>query len=1043
MRIRLRKLLKICGFVACGAVLVLAGAVVLVLIDKPLVKNIVQKYVARKAGISLTVGKLDYRLFPLRIEATSVKASYATSIFTVSIAAGRVEVHGDLKKLLKGERPAFESVEAEIAEIRLDQKEISPEPIDFRGIILETSDILGYSTRWAMRCGRLIVLLPSQDIRADNLGLAVSKSERGGTYEVKLECESCGGAMNNGSLAFGGGLRAGGTVSLGRTLGFDLSLALAKPQISSAGRTAAVGNLTVVVEGAWQSDSGRFSLSNLALDIPGLANLKGTLAADPRGNPPLVAEAQVWTENLESLATLVKPFLPPELRAVRVQGKAGLEGKYSLPSGQGRVPGTFTASMEMDRVRWEYNGASFPFRGEVSGTLRAAGSLTDPRGSGDIRLSLGKLSAHRACVLESSAHLRFKGSKTSAELSILSGSLRGISLPVSSQRNIEFQEIGLGGNVGARFGRDKAVQANIEARLPKLAPIRLAIVFGLAPLWTRQAGLVSRGQSISAIRGLLSPFLPAKLGPWNFDGTVDFTVDTDSGSPGQGPLAFSGEVSLSRGKFNDPDFIVAGDNIQSLVRVRGSYDLTTGGLTWTGTMDLPRGESLWKRLYISWNKFPLGAEIAGRYDRAAGSLEDLAVKVNARSLGEVRAAGRLGLVAPMAFDLHAGARLSLEAASSLLSGAGPSPQGGPQIRGEAAGDFDVRNARGGLSLSGRLTLGDVSIDNPASGVSIRGLDAEIPVDLSLAETPGAEPAPVQSAQGTIRVAEVKTPAMTLQPPPLAISCRRNACEIAPFSLDVFGGRLEFGRISLSIRPAPLSLAGEASLKLPDLDISRLPFVSAKFPLTGRARADFPTLAITQKKIQASGQAEAEIFGGRVIVRNLSLVDPFSADREISCDVDLLDLDLKKITDLVPFGEVTGIIRGEVRNLVIAYGQPEQFNLSLESVKRKGVAQTFSLKAVNSLTVIAAGQGATEGSGSFWLRFIRGFRYEKIGILSTLKNDTFTIDGTIRENGMEYLVKRPRLFGISVINRMPGKTIGFKDMMSRLNRVGQSSPPVIK
>jgi hypothetical protein len=93
-------------------------------------------------------------------------------------------------------------------------------------------------------------------------------------------------------------------------------------------------------------------------------------------------------------------------------------------------------------------------------------------------------------------------------------------------------------------------------------------------------------------------------------------------------------------------------------------------------------------------------------------------------------------------------------------------------------------------------------------------------------------------------------------------------------------------------------------------------------------------------------------------------------------------------------------------------------------------------------VITSGQQATAGPGSFWLRFIRGFRYERIGISSALKNDNFTIDGTIHENGVEYLVKRPRLFGISVINRDPGKTIGFKDMVSRLERVGQSSPPVI-
>ena len=147
--------------------------------------------------------------------------------------------------------------------------------------------------------------------------------------------------------------------------------------------------------------------------------------------------------------------------------------------------------------------------------------------------------------------------------------------------------------------------------------------------------------------------------------------------------------------------------------------------------------------------------------------------------------------------------------------------------------------------------------------------------------------------------------------------------------------------------------------------------------------------------------------------------------------------MKKLTDEVPFGEVTGIVSGEIRDLVITYGQPESFNFRIESVPRKGVPQTFSLKAVDNLTVLSSGQQASGGTRRFWMSFIRGFRYQKLGIVSTLHNDTFTLNGTIHEGGTEYLVKKPALFGISVVNREPGKSISFKEMTSRLKRVGQS------
>jgi hypothetical protein len=249
-------------------------------------------------------------------------------------------------------------------------------------------------------------------------------------------------------------------------------------------------------------------------------------------------------------------------------------------------------------------------------------------------------------------------------------------------------------------------------------------------------------------------------------------------------------------------------------------------------------------------------------------------------------------------------------------------------------------------------------------------------------------------------------------------------------------------MTLAVDPRSGAFQGRAALGLSNLDLSHLPIASPEFPLTGKARLEFSQLDISPASIAAVGRGEIDIFGGRVVLRNFAVADPFSRSRAISFDVDLLDLDLKKITDVVPFGEVTGILRGEIRDLTLSYGQPERFSLNVESVKKKGVPQTFSLKAVDNLTVISSGEQASMGSNQFWMRFIRGFRYAKIGIVSTLKNDTFTLNGTIKENGVEYLVKKPALFGINIINRMPKKHISFKEMMNRLSRVGQSDKPKV-
>ncbi|OGD21271.1 MAG: hypothetical protein A2W03_09640 [Candidatus Aminicenantes bacterium RBG_16_63_16] len=1043
MKRGLKKLLKTCAYVAGGAVLLIAAAVIIVVFDKPLVKKAVQSLVAKKTGLALTIGRLDYRLFPLSVEASSLKVSYATPVYSLEINAGRAGLKGDFMKLLRGDMPALETIDADIAEIRINQVKISPEAIDLQALNLQIAKVLNYSRQATLRCSRTVALLLSQDFRLDNTSLTIIRGRAGGAFDVSLSCENIAGAMSRGMTSFGSGLKADGELNLGRTTGFNLRLALAKPRIDVAGKAAAVDELNIYLQGAWQPDKMFFQVPNLAVDVPGLASLNGNLNLGAGEIPSFEAGVKASLTDLESLGLAADPFLPAALRSVRLRGKADLEAKYALSPGPKGRPAALSARLETPGIAWEYKNRDLPLHGKLSGTLEAKGPPADPRLSGDVRLESGSLSGMGASAQNAWARLRFAGSKSAAKIAVASAALNGVTISVSGRPTFVFDKIDVSGNAAVRLDGDPSVAADLETRFPGFAPIRLTGRFGPAPWRLNHASLESAGQQISALRGLLAAFLPPEIAPWDAGGTVAVSLKVDGAGHSKGQLGLQADIALSGGKFNDPNFTVASDGLRAQMRLQGDYRPASRELGGTATIEFLQGESLWKHFYISWDKSPLKAEISGRYAPPARTLEGLSAKVTVSGLGELRAAGRLGLAAPLAFSLQTSSQFALEPAVGLLSEAGSSRQGRAQVGGQVSSEFVIIKTGTGLSLKGELKLGDVSLVSPSSGFSIPGLSAELPLDLAFGAPPAPAPAEARGATGTVRIGEIRTSRLTFQVPPLIITSLTNAYEIAPFAIDFFGGRLEVGKTSLAVKSGPFPLQGASSLKLSEIDLSRLPFLLPGSPPAGKARADFPDLEITLSMVRASGQAEADIFGGQVIVTDLAVADPFAADRRISCDIGIRDFDLKKITDLVPFGEVTGFIRGEVRDLVIAYGQPERFTLTLESVKRKGVARTFSLRAVNSLTVIASGQRTAPGTGSFWLRFIKGFRYDKIGIRSTLRNDTFTIEGTIKDSGVEYLVKRPPLFGISVINRDPGKTIGFKEMMSRLRRVGQSGAPDVK
>ena len=99
-----------------------------------------------------------------------------------------------------------------------------------------------------------------------------------------------------------------------------------------------------------------------------------------------------------------------------------------------------------------------------------------------------------------------------------------------------------------------------------------------------------------------------------------------------------------------------------------------------------------------------------------------------------------------------------------------------------------------------------------------------------------------------------------------------------------------------------------------------------------------------------------------------------------------------------------------------------------------MAQRISLKAVNSLTVLGTGSGLTDVGVGFFAGLFKQFDYKAIGLACVLNNDQFKVRGLIRQGGVEYIVKRPALFGINVINSTPDNRISFSDMLKRLERV---------
>ncbi len=698
----------------------------------------------------------------------------------------------------------------------------------------------------------------------------------------------------------------------------------------------------------------------------------------------------------------------------------------------------FEGTLDLDGVTLEGSSSGTPLHLGISGHLKATGTSNDPRVSADLR-AIAPRSALGGFAF-AGAEIRIVGSSTknTADVSLFSAILSGVDLDAAPGKRISFDKLALSGKARLDLARKTADMDGLVSGIPGIAPLALKGRIGSGNPPAAELHFEGKGLDVPALRALAAPFIPEGFASWDVGGTAGLSLEARRPASDPDGWKFSGALALAQARFNDPSFTIAGEGIDPVLKLEGSWTVKSG-VAFSGGLDIGSGESLWKSVYVSWSKHPLKAAFAGRYDPRSGGVEELAARFLFPTIGQVDVSGSFRAAPSPAFALKIESRLDLAPLYSLTAQAGSSQAKRMSLEGTLGASVLARRAGETLSVAGRVTISDSTVGLPVSGTDLIGLTADIPILYSsaIAETsPREGPLP---EEGFIRIAELRNPILTLKPVALSLRVGTNAFAVEPVSVELFGGKLELGRTEFRVDPRTGALQGAGSLVLRELDISKFP-IPPQFKLTGRVRADFPKLEIGSRDIAVSGRGEADVFGGKVVLRDLAVAEPFSPGRSISMNVDLLDLDMKKLTDEVPFGEVTGIVRGEIRGLVLSYGQPARFDFRIESVRRKGVSQTFSLKAVDNLTVLSSGQTASAGTGPFWMRFVRGFRYARLGIVSTLRNDTFTLNGTIHEGGVEYLVKKPALFGINVVNRMPDKKISFKEMTGRLKRVGQSEKP---
>jgi hypothetical protein len=1083
MKKKIRKLLIISGAVFSFILVLLIISSLFFYYNKSLTKRILEKYIADKAGAKLEIGKLDYDLFPFSVQADSVKVFQETRGMEIDIFINQLSWEGEIKRLLKKQKPILSSIEANGAVFRILIREEEEEmEVDYQENMLLVSDILNYAARINFEGYSFKYIASSSSVDFEGDSFFLSGSDNKGEFDYSISGAKALIGNTDSKVSLESSLSSSGKISLIGLPYFEGEILLESIDFTRIKERILLPEISLRTKVEFRFEEKLLIFPQFEMNVPPFFDAAGDLTIGMGEDFSLLSLSKVHLKDLNKTHDLLKPYLMPylssQLKTLALEGGALLEGEYKYikdPSGaklsvKGQVklepthmsctaPGFSFENLISGEIRVEGSLPDINFSGSLgvkngnfskddlkikdlssSGNSRVEGSLSCMDFSGSLRVKRGNFSKGDLRIKEFSLDLSLSGSNSFLDVSRLNCNLKSLSLPVEN-KSVELDQVEFGGKGSYDIAGEKIALDHLELQIPPLPPFQISSKVDLHSEGERYFYLKSPKMDSGSLLTLFSSFVPKEVSELEPSCHFDLEIKANKTPQDGDEWSFSCIFNLSEGAFHNPPFTLASESLQQKINLRGNYHPVKKRTKFSVEFDISKGESLWNEYYVDWGKNPFSANVSGVYHLPQSRLDDFSLEASLFPLGKIEARGLLGFQEQNLYDLEIlASELNLNSIYSFFSQEQTPEQPALDLKGQAESKIRLRKEKEKLTVTGQVQVKNASLENKEKEILMEGVEVEIPVYYENKIKENDEKEESFLKKGYFRVKEFESPFLSMAPLQINFLVERNKFTVEPFTAEIFGGKAALGKSVFSIGSKPSDIHGTFSFSLSDMDLSQLPIKSDKFNLSGLARVDLSHIELNPEELTTEGKGELDIFDTRINVENIKIVKPFSESRTISCDVEFKDLNLEKLTDSIPFGRVTGILRGEIKDLAFSYGQPESFIMNLESIKRKGIPKKFSVRAVNDLSIISSGEQTAISSKKGLTRFIQEFGYKRIGIFCSLKNDIFTLNGTIKKKGVEYLVQRSWLFGISVVNKKPRNKIRFKDMMDRLKRVGQSEEP---
>ena len=506
-------------------------------------------------------------------------------------------------------------------------------------------------------------------------------------------------------------------------------------------------------------------------------------------------------------------------------------------------------------------------------------------------------------------------------------------------------------------------------------------------------------------------------------------------------VKIGGAIEAAGGKFTSPDNSKVGEN----VTIRGPFELTLldgkNAASINGKLTAESGEVLWGKFFNDLRSQKPALDLDGDYYRDQDRIDCRRCNITLANIGVIDMTGSIERLtqAPL---------LRLQARSKNFSPGGFFEYilrenlnrqfpllNNLIIGGQLAFKSQLRGTAQDLTAEGELSLDAGELRAKSNEWEVGRVALNLPFRIS---TQGPKTPTESTGIGTLTIGKFRFGSQAAGLSSVTISLSDNSLRFhQPLRVSVFGGEIIVSNLlwpDVISRPKQLYFSVETK----GLQLQELTQTLGWPPFSGSLTGTIPEVQSSDNILRTNGEIQAELFGGRMRMSKLEIENPFSPLASIKLDATLRDIQLQQLSKTFAFGQISGILEGNIADLIVTDGQPAQFGADVHSVDRGG-EQRISVEALNKITVLSSGQSAGALYGGL-AGFFDSFRYSKLGFKAILRNDRLTLRGVETRGNEEYLVVGSLLPPtVNIISHT--QTIAFSELVRRLERIKSDKPEI--